>query len=206
METMERTERAERPEGRERRERMETKETMARAAHVEDMECVKDMECAEDMERAERSVERLAACAAAGGWRVSAAESCTGGRIAAALTGRSGASTFFEGGVVAYQDGVKERLLGVPPGLIARCGVVSREVAEAMVRGACRLFGTDYALASTGYAEPWQGHGVEIWVAWGGADEVRSACLRHDGGRLANVERAARRALAELAKWVEERG
>ena len=94
---------------------------------------------------------------------LSTAESCTGGRIAAAITAHSGASRYFQGGLVAYQNEVKEQLLGVPSEMIDRYGVVSRQVAEQMVRGACTLFHTDYALASTGYAEPWQGHDVEMW-------------------------------------------
>ena len=109
---------------------------------------------------------------------ISTAESCTGGRIAAAITARSGASRYFQGGVVAYQNEVKEQLLGVPPEMIEEYDVVSRPVAEQMVRGACRLFHSDYALASTGYAEAWEGHEVEIWVAWGSETDVHSICLR----------------------------
>lgn len=136
---------------------------------------------------------------------ISTAESCTGGRIAAAITARSGASGYYEGGVVAYQNEVKERLLGVPHGMIETKGVVSREVAEEMVRGACRLFHTDYALASTGYAEPWEGHEVEIWVAWGCEAEVHSRCLREDWGRVGNVEFATRCVLDEFEKYVKTR-
>ena len=103
---------------------------------------------------------------------VSTAESCTGGRIASAITARSGASRYFMGGLVAYQNEVKEQMLGVPAEMIERYGVVSRQVAEEMVKGACRLFHTDYALASTGYAEAWEGHEVEIWVV------VKVMCIR----------------------------
>lgn len=132
---------------------------------------------------------------------ISTAESCTGGRIAAAITVRSGASRYFEGGLVAYQNEVKERMLGVPREMIECYGVVSREVAEQMVKGACRLFHTDYALASTGYAEPWEGHEVEIWVAWGTEKEVHSTCLREDFGRVKNVEIATRCVMDEFEKY-----
>ncbi|MDE6000396.1 MAG: CinA family protein [Bacteroidaceae bacterium] len=133
---------------------------------------------------------------------VATAESCTGGRIAAAITARSGASRYFMGGLVAYQDEVKERMLGVPREMIEQCGVVSRQVAEQMVRGACRLFGTDCALASTGYAEEWEGHAVEIWVAWGTAEEVHSMCLREDFGRVRNVEVAAQCVLERFEEYL----
>ena len=133
---------------------------------------------------------------------VSTAESCTGGRIAAAITAQSGASRYFEGGVVAYQNEVKERMLGVPAEMIEEYGVVSREVAEEMVRGACRLFHTDYALASTGYAEAWEGHEVEIWVAWGSEQDVHSLCLREDFGRVKNVEIATQCVMDEFGKYL----
>lgn len=134
---------------------------------------------------------------------ISTAESCTGGRIASAITARSGASNYFQGGLVAYQNEVKEQMLGVPAEMIAEYGVVSREVAEQMVKGACRLFHTDYALASTGYAEAWEGHEVEIWVAWGCEDDVHSMCLREDFGRVKNVEIATKCVLEEFGKYLK---
>lgn len=133
---------------------------------------------------------------------LSTAESCTGGRIAAAITAHSGASNYFRGGLVAYQNDVKEEMLGVPHEMIATYGVVSRQVAEQMVKGACRLFHSDYALASTGYAEAWEGHDVEIWVAWGGEHDVHSICLTEDFGRVKNVELATQCVLDEFNKYL----
>lgn len=134
---------------------------------------------------------------------LSTAESCTGGRIAAAITAHSGASNYFRGGLVAYQNDVKEEMLGVPHEMIATYGVVSRQVAEQMVKGACRLFHSDYALASTGYAEAWEGHDVEIWVAWGGEHDVHSICLTEDFGRVKNVELATQCVLDEFNKYLK---
>ena len=134
---------------------------------------------------------------------ISTAESCTGGRIAAAITARSGASRYFQGGVVAYQNEVKEQMLGVPHEIIEKYGVVSRPVAEQMVKGACRLFHSDYALASTGYAEAWEGHEVEIWVAWGSETDVHSICLREDFGRVKNVEIATECVMDEFNKYLK---
>lgn len=137
---------------------------------------------------------------------VATAESCTGGRIAAAITAKSGASRYFMGGLVAYQDEVKERMLGVPHEMIEQYGVVSRQVAEQMVRGACRLFGTECAMASTGYAEAWEGHQVEIWVAWGTEQEVHSKCLREDFGRVKNVEVATKYVMEKYQEFCETMG
>ena len=129
---------------------------------------------------------------------ISTAESCTGGRIAAAITAHSGASQYFQGGLVAYQNAVKEQMLGVSHEMIETHGVVSRQVAEQMVKGACRLFHSDYALASTGYAEAWEGHEVEIWIAWGSENDVHVKCLRQDYGRVRNVEIATQCVIDEL--------
>ena len=86
------------------------------------------------------------------GLTLSCAESCTGGGVAAALTSISGSSGYFQGGLVAYQNELKERFLGVSEADIRQFDVVSRPVVEQMVKGACTLFHTDCALASTGYA------------------------------------------------------
>lgn len=88
------------------------------------------------------------------GHRLGLAESCSGGLLAARITGRPGASAYMAGGVVAYSDEVKAELLGVDPALIERHGSVSPEVAEAMALGALDRFGADVAVAITGIAGP----------------------------------------------------
>jgi competence/damage-inducible protein CinA-like protein len=85
---------------------------------------------------------------------IAVAESESGGLLAGRLTLRPGSSKWFEGGVVAYSNGAKEKLLGVDPGLIERHGAVSPEVAEAMADGALERFGADVACSTTGIAGP----------------------------------------------------
>jgi nicotinamide-nucleotide amidase len=82
------------------------------------------------------------------------AESCTGGMVAGLLTSVPGSSRVFLGGVVAYSNSLKERLLGVPGSLLERCGAVSAEVAQAMARGALERLGGQWALSITGIAGP----------------------------------------------------
>src|SRR5882672_4163740 len=82
------------------------------------------------------------------------AESCTGGLVAQLITDHPGASEFFKGAIVAYDDSVKTAVLGVPPALVASRGAVSTEVARAMAEGARRALGVDVALAVTGLAGP----------------------------------------------------
>src|SRR5262249_14094770 len=82
------------------------------------------------------------------------AESCTGGLLAAAITDQPGSSSYFKGGVVAYSNEIKERLLGVAPDLLRRYGAVSAEAAQALAEGARSRFGADLAVAITGIAGP----------------------------------------------------
>lgn len=88
------------------------------------------------------------------GITITVAESCTGGRVAWQLTRVPGISAVFEQGYVTYSDGAKQRLLGVDPELLGRCGAVSSEVAAAMAAGAARESGARLALAITGIAGP----------------------------------------------------
>ena len=88
------------------------------------------------------------------GLTLGTAESCTGGLVAARLTGIPGSSEVFRGAVVAYGNEVKERELGVPTALIAELGAVSPEVAEAMAKGARTRLGVDVAVSVTGIAGP----------------------------------------------------
>jgi nicotinamide-nucleotide amidase len=82
------------------------------------------------------------------------AESCTGGALAHRLTNVPGASAVFLGGLVAYNNEVKQRLLGVRADTIERHGAVSEPVAREMAEGARKVLGADNALATTGIAGP----------------------------------------------------
>jgi len=88
------------------------------------------------------------------GQTVAVAESCTGGLIGHALTKIAGSSAYFVGGVVAYSDALKERLLGVNREILLRSGAVSADCARAMAEGMRRVTPVDYALAVTGIAGP----------------------------------------------------
>ena len=90
---------------------------------------------------------------------LSVAESMTGGRLQALVVEESGASEYFLGGITAYTLAQKVRHLGVDRATAAAVDCVSAEVARAMARGACALFGADVGLATTGYAEPMPARG-----------------------------------------------
>lgn len=134
------------------------------------------------------------------GKTLATAESCTGGLIAAALTSVPGASGYFQGGLIAYQDHIKVQELGVNPEDIAQHDVVSQQVVEQMVTGVCRKFHTDYAIASTGYAD--QGNerivGGTIWIGFGSMTDVHSVCLHLSGTREQNTHSAVTAALTHF--------
>ena len=85
---------------------------------------------------------------------IAAAESCTGGLVAAALTEIPGSSDVFDRGFVTYSNDAKTAMLGVPAELLATFGAVSRETAQAMASGALAQAGVDLAVAITGIAGP----------------------------------------------------
>ena len=88
------------------------------------------------------------------GLTLATAESCTGGLVAHTVTEVAGSSGYLRGGIVAYADEAKERLLDVPHDVLDAHGAVSAQVARAMADGAAARFTTDVSVAVTGVAGP----------------------------------------------------
>ncbi len=85
---------------------------------------------------------------------ITAAESCTGGLVAASLCAISGASEVFERGFVTYSNLAKMQMIGVPEATLAAHGAVSEPTARAMAAGALAASPCDLAVAITGVAGP----------------------------------------------------
>ena len=102
----------------------------------------------------EQLLQKIAAALLAQGQALATAESCTGGLIGAALTELSGSSAWYLGGIVAYSNLLKTRLLGVPQAVLATHGAVSAATAQAMAEGGRAQTGADLVLAITGIAGP----------------------------------------------------
>jgi len=136
---------------------------------------------------------RLGDALAARGVRLATAESCTGGWISKCLTDRPGCSDWFEYGFVSYGNAAKTKMLAVPAELIARCGAVSREVAEAMAAGAMRASGAEFSVAVTGIAGPGGGTGAKpvgtVWLAWAAAGEPNVCLAERFAGNREEVRR-----------------
>ena len=86
--------------------------------------------------------------------KLAAAESCTGGLLAATLTEIPGSSDVFERGFITYSNEAKETMLGVPTATLKSHGAVSRETAAAMARGVLAHAPVDLAVSITGIAGP----------------------------------------------------
>jgi nicotinamide-nucleotide amidase len=133
----------------------------------------------------------------ASGRTVAAAESLTGGLVAAALTDVPGSSTAFRGGVVAYATELKAQLLGVDSRMLARHGPVYAPVAVAMAEGVRERLDATVGVATTGVAGPDAADGyppgtVHIAVSLADDTVVRTMALtgNRDEVRRLTVERA----------------
>ena len=135
------------------------------------------------------------------GMTLSAAESCTGGKISSLITSVPGASEYYLGSVTSYAIPVKEKVLGVQEAAINEYGVVSSEVAAAMAEGARNLTGSTYAVSTTGLAGP---GGDEhnpvgtVWIGIAGPNGTKTVKKVYKNDRKRNIERFAAAALDEL--------
>lgn len=139
--------------------------------------------------------------------RVTVAESCTGGRVGAALTAIPGSSRFFDGGVIAYANALKVQSLDVPEDTLRAHGAVSFETALAMAEGARRKYDSDLSVSITGIAGPTGGSEEKpvgtVWFATSSRDGAAHAERRlFSGDRHAVQERAAIWALEMLRRSV----
>ncbi|GAB4339202.1 MAG: competence/damage-inducible protein A [Desulfobulbaceae bacterium] len=133
------------------------------------------------------------------GWQIATAESCTGGRIASRITGVAGSSEWFAGGVVAYSNELKERLLGVDYFLIADHGAVSAPVARAMAEGMAACAGSRVAVSVTGIAGPTGGSEEKpvgtVFIGLSIDGKVTDHRFAFEGGRREIQELSAQTAL-----------
>lgn len=137
------------------------------------------------------------------GMMIATAESCTGGNIAHSITMIPGSSAAMQGGIVAYSNEVKRRILNVSADDLDRYGAVSIPVVEQMARGACEATGATIAMATSGIAGP--GGGTEekpvgtvcIAVAMKTADgwKTYSETARFPGNRPRVIDAATTRTL-----------
>ncbi len=138
----------------------------------------------------------------AAGATLALAESCTGGLVASKITRVAGSSAYFRGGVVAYSNAIKVKLLAVPPEILSDHGAVSEECARAMAVGVKELAAGDYGVAVTGIAGPDGGSDEKplgtVCFGLATAVGVESETMRFTGNRQQVQAAAAGHALNRL--------
>ncbi len=136
------------------------------------------------------------------------AESCTGGLVSKQITDISGASAVFPGGVTAYANEIKEKILGVSSETLKKHGAVSAETAREMVCGVTGLMGTDCGISLTGIAGPGGGTPEKpVGLVYAGIkcrDKIKTFEMRLARSREQIRERAAASALNELRMMLLE--
>ena len=121
------------------------------------------------------------------GMTIATAESCTGGRLAAALNAQSGSSAYYMGSVIAYDNSVKTNILGVSSEILKTDGAVSESTVRQMAEGVRSLLKTDYAIATSGIAGPTGGTPDKpvgtVWIAWATPEGTEAKCFRFGASR-----------------------
>ena len=140
------------------------------------------------------------------GKTIATAESCTGGRLAAALNAQSGSSAYYMGSVIAYDNSIKEQVLGVRHDTLLQHGAVSEQTVLQMAEGVRTLIHTDYAIATSGIAGPTGGTIDKpvgtVWIAWATPNGTEAQCFHFGAAREREqiTLRAVTEALVRLVK------
>jgi nicotinamide-nucleotide amidase len=133
---------------------------------------------------------------------IATAESCTGGRLAALMNEQSGSSAYYMGSVIAYDNIVKQQVLGVQAETLATDGAVSEACVRQMAEGVRRLLHTDYAIATSGIAGPTGGTPDKpvgtVWIAWATPKGTKAECCHFGGDRAQITAGAAMAAIGKL--------
>jgi nicotinamide-nucleotide amidase len=136
------------------------------------------------------------------------AESCTGGNIAHSITAVAGSSQVFAGTVVSYSNDVKQNVLGVKSETLNEFGAVSRQTVEQMLSGACKVLGTDCAVATSGIAGPGGGTPEKpvgtVWIGAQTPNEMVVTEYHFPGNRERVINRATATAMLMLIKLLKK--
>ena len=140
------------------------------------------------------------------GATIATAESCTGGRLAAALNAQSGSSVYYMGSVVAYDNSIKTNILGVDEKTLNTDGAVSESTVLQMANGVRNLLHTDYAIATSGIAGPTGGTPEKpvgtVWIAWATPEGTEAQCF-HIGAAREREQITLRAVTEALVKMIK---
>lgn len=137
---------------------------------------------------------------------ISTAESCTGGYIAHRITKIPGASHYFEGSIVSYDNRIKEELLNVDKRILDKNGAVSHEVAEQMAHHVSEKLKTDCSIAVSGIMGPEGGTKDKpvgtVWICTKYREEMISKQYIVGRDRQENIARTANLAIIQMLKML----
>lgn len=142
------------------------------------------------------------------GLTIGTAESCTGGYIGHRITTVPGSSVWFKGGIISYDNTVKEQQLGVSSATLAQHGAVSEATVREMLTGLFERLPVDLGIAVSGIAGPEGGTPDKpvgtVWVAYGQAHDIRTKKLQLHTKRLLNIELTATLSLNLVRRYLLE--
>jgi PncC family amidohydrolase len=142
------------------------------------------------------------------GLSLAVAESCTGGMIGHLITNVPGSSAYFRGGVIAYANQVKIKVLGVSPGTLDTFGAVSEETVQEMASGIRALLDTDIGLSVSGIAGPEGGTKEKpvgtVWIGLVAPNYIRARVYLFSGDRESIKQQAARSALEIAVRYLSK--
>ena len=152
--------------------------------------------------------ERIAELLTRHHWRIGTAESCTGGLIGDELTNRAGSSTYFLGGIISYDNRIKQQALGVQAETLTHHGAVSDQCALEMARGVRATLGLDVGVSATGIAGPGGGSPDKpvglVYVGVSTPTRERVQRFVWDADRVGNKRHTADAAFRLLIACLEE--
>jgi nicotinamide-nucleotide amidase len=122
---------------------------------------------------------------------IATAESCSGGYVSHLITLVPGSSSYFLGGVVAYDNRIKVEILGVNVETLREHGAVSEETVKQMAEGVRKKLKTSIGIATTGIAGPDGGSDEKpvgtVWIGYSDSNKTIAKKLVFGKEREVNI-------------------
>ena len=141
-------------------------------------------------------------------YKITTAESCTGGLVAATIVNVSGASEVFQAGFVTYANEAKEKELGVKSETLQTYGAVSEKTAKEMAIGCAAHAKAQVGISTTGIAGPGGGTAEKpvglVYIGCAVRSNVYVEKNVFSGDRQQVRRQAADRAIGFALEWIKK--
>ncbi len=139
---------------------------------------------------------------------LSICESCTGGMLGSIITGVPGSSKYFKGGVIAYSNDIKKRVIGIKEQTLKKFGAVSNQTAREMAKGVRRITNSDIGISITGIAGPGGGSKIKpvglVFIALATRNKLLVFKFNFKGNREQIRKKASAKALRLAINFMKE--